>query len=171
MVNIPPILAPAFKSGAVGRWLACPCCACVGHAKCETRPPSRVSRVCPAGEETARVLKEALEKYGLKNDVLERLMKAFTSDTAGNMVTLGEVMDFLDRFSCLCHAIMNAIKFAFACLVPEDWATVVEEVRWVIHMLLEPGVVKAVVTAPDNTRGCKVIGLYWQRFRGEPVFE
>lgn len=119
------------------------------------------------GEETARVLKEALAKYNLKDDLLRRIIAAFTSDSAANMVTLGEVLDFLQRFACLDHGIMNAIKFAFACLVPEDWAAVVDEVRWMIHLLIEPAVVKAVVEAKGNEKRCKVLGLYWQRFRGE----
>lgn len=115
--------------------------------------------------ETKAVLLQALEQYGVVGEFIAKLI-AFTSDSAGNMLTLAEALDKLARFACLDHGIMNAVKFAFACLVPEDWAAVVDEVRWMIHMLVEPAAVKAVVETPANEQRCKVIGLYWQRFRG-----
>ena len=117
------------------------------------------------GVETKAVLLQALEQYGVVGEFIAKLI-AFTSDSAGNMLTLAEALDKLARFACLDHGIMNAVKFAFACLVPEDWAAVVDEVRWMIHMLVEPAAVKAVVETPANEQRCKVIGLYWQRFRG-----
>jgi hypothetical protein len=115
-------------------------------------------------------LLEAFAEYGLSGALLREVVAAFTSDSAGNMLTLGEALVSVERFACLDHAIMNAVKFAFACLAPEDWAAVVDEVRWMIHLLIEPNLVKAIVEADGNDRHCKVLGLYWQRFRGERLF-
>ena len=39
------------------------------------------------------------------------MVAAFTSDSAGNMLTLGEALDWMDRVACMDYGIMNAIKF------------------------------------------------------------
>ena len=76
-------------------------------------------------------------------------------------------VDRVERASCACHGVCNAIRFGLDQLAPPVWRTIITTMRWCLGKLLR-GHWYAISQHRLNRKGMKLLGLYFHRFTGKP---